>query len=513
MGRKEFILKLVFSVVFVLLGGVFSGLSLGLMGLDSMNLQGESLLAASGPPQDRIDAQKVLSLLSHGRHFVLVCLLLSNVIVNETLPVFLDSLIGGGGLAAIVISSAAIVIFGEVLPQALCAQYGLRVGAKCVGFVRVLMYLESPICYPTAKLLDWLLGSHTTHLYRREELKTLVHLHGEGKVLAGEEGELVGGVLGLAERVVGEEARRTRETYAVSDGLRICDVDLKQLLLRRQHFLPVRRAKTALGASDEKKEEPFVGYLRVEELIEAQSRPNDLVRSLALHPLVQVLPSTPIIDCIAYLKREDPEAVLLVSISAIDGADALGFAVLDDLLKAILHDEPQKAHSRAVSLGATARSALSRPPRASASIGLSRFVSGIVDRHFTHRASSSQLSFRLDSSDEESHPFSRSRTSTASYRPLASSPNSHHRTTSSLSRFSVVPTPPGSAPAKRAGWDGRGGGFKFPTPDGSPVGEEVETFALGDMDDEEGREDSGFGDGDELSGKGGLDPLGIECGR
>lgn len=32
LARTEFILKLVFSVVFVLLGGVFSGLSLGLMG-------------------------------------------------------------------------------------------------------------------------------------------------------------------------------------------------------------------------------------------------------------------------------------------------------------------------------------------------------------------------------------------------------------------------------------------------------------------------------------------------
>lgn len=71
-----------------------------------MNLQGESaavkccqlkltssshtVLAASGPPQDRVDAQRVLSLLSHGRHFVLVCLLLSNVIVNETLRAFVS---------------------------------------------------------------------------------------------------------------------------------------------------------------------------------------------------------------------------------------------------------------------------------------------------------------------------------------------------------------------------------------------------------------------------------------
>lgn len=38
--RSEFLLTLFTSIFFVLLGGVFSGLSLGLMGLDSMKLHG-----------------------------------------------------------------------------------------------------------------------------------------------------------------------------------------------------------------------------------------------------------------------------------------------------------------------------------------------------------------------------------------------------------------------------------------------------------------------------------------
>lgn len=84
----------------------------------------------------------------------------------------------------------------------------------------------------------------------------------------------------------------------------------------------------------------------------------------------------------------------------------------------------------------------------------------------------------------------------ASYRPLASSPHSHHRSTSSLPPFSVVPT---SAPAMKTGWDGRSGGFRFPA---AAVGEEVETFALGDMEDDEAREDSGFGAGEEADRKG-----------
>jgi metal transporter CNNM len=81
------------------------------MGLDSTNLK---VLSSSGTPQQQHDARAVLSLLSRGRHWVLVSLLLGNVLVNETLPVFLDSITGGGGLWAILISAALIVIFGEV---------------------------------------------------------------------------------------------------------------------------------------------------------------------------------------------------------------------------------------------------------------------------------------------------------------------------------------------------------------------------------------------------------------
>lgn len=43
---------------------------------------------------------------------MLVTLLLGNVIVNETLPVVLDSELGGG-VVAILISTLLIVVFGE----------------------------------------------------------------------------------------------------------------------------------------------------------------------------------------------------------------------------------------------------------------------------------------------------------------------------------------------------------------------------------------------------------------
>lgn len=85
------------------------GLTIGLMGLDQTNLH---VLMESGSPSERENAKKVSELLDRSKHWVLVTLLLSNVIVNETLPILLDGVLGGGW-QAIVISTALIVIFGE----------------------------------------------------------------------------------------------------------------------------------------------------------------------------------------------------------------------------------------------------------------------------------------------------------------------------------------------------------------------------------------------------------------
>lgn len=75
-----------------------------LMGQDEIYLQ---VLAQSGEAHERKNAKKVLQLLKRGKHWVLVTLLLSNVITNETLPIVLDRSLGGGWPA--VVSSTVLI--------------------------------------------------------------------------------------------------------------------------------------------------------------------------------------------------------------------------------------------------------------------------------------------------------------------------------------------------------------------------------------------------------------------
>jgi metal transporter CNNM len=78
------------------------------MGQDEIYLQ---VLAHSGEPTERKNAARVLRLLKRGKHWVLVTLLLSNVITNETLPIVLDRSLGGGW-PAVLGSTVLIGAFG-----------------------------------------------------------------------------------------------------------------------------------------------------------------------------------------------------------------------------------------------------------------------------------------------------------------------------------------------------------------------------------------------------------------
>ncbi|KAI0086787.1 hypothetical protein BDY19DRAFT_329274 [Irpex rosettiformis] len=90
----------------VLLSGVFAGLTLGYMSLDETQL---NVLSISGTPEQKMYANKIKPIRKDG-HRLLVTLLLANMIVNETLPIISDPVLGGG-VPSVVVSTTLIVMY------------------------------------------------------------------------------------------------------------------------------------------------------------------------------------------------------------------------------------------------------------------------------------------------------------------------------------------------------------------------------------------------------------------
>ncbi|KZT33117.1 DUF21-domain-containing protein [Sistotremastrum suecicum HHB10207 ss-3] len=203
--------------VLVILSGVFAGLTLGYMSLDETQL---NVLSMSGSPEQKKYAAKILPIRKNG-HLLLVSLLLANMIVNETLPVISDRVLGGG-VQAVVISTVLIVIFAEIIPQSICTRYGLYVGAKMVIPTRILIYALWIIAFPVAKLLEFILGPHHGIIYRRAELKELIAMHAvdhpqsHGGELKHDTAAIIGHTLDLQEKVVQDAMSPINRVFMLS---------------------------------------------------------------------------------------------------------------------------------------------------------------------------------------------------------------------------------------------------------------------------------------------------------
>ncbi|KAK9464227.1 hypothetical protein V1512DRAFT_159840, partial [Lipomyces arxii] len=159
-------------LILVSMSGVTSGLTLGLMALDETQLY---VLSRSGTLKQRQYAQKIIPIRSNG-HLLLTTLLVASVITNETLPIVTEHVIGSGA-QAVIISTLLIVVFSEIIPQAVCAKHSLAIGAFMAWPVRILIWIFFCVCWPISKTLDAILGAHHGTIYRAAELKELIQYH------------------------------------------------------------------------------------------------------------------------------------------------------------------------------------------------------------------------------------------------------------------------------------------------------------------------------------------------
>ncbi|CAG8486522.1 11194_t:CDS:2 [Ambispora leptoticha] len=312
MSTAELWFKLLTIFTLVILGGVFAGLTIGLMGLDETNLQ---VLVMSGEFDERKHAKAVLALLNRGKHWVLVTLLLSNVIVNETLPIIMDS-VWGGGWPAVLISTALIVLFGE--------------------FVLLLMYFMYPVAYPIAALLDYCLGEHHGTMYRKSELKTFVSLHKNGGIESLNEDEvtIISAVLELREKPVSAVMTPLADVYTLSAHHVLDQKTVDEILTAGYSRIPIYEPPNPTN---------FIGMLLVKKLISYD--PEDAlpvntlpVNGITLSSLPETAPETSCLDILNFFQEGRSHMVLVTENPGGEGG-ALGVITLEDVIEELIGEE------------------------------------------------------------------------------------------------------------------------------------------------------------------------------
>ncbi|TAQ87084.1 hypothetical protein B7494_g4607 [Chlorociboria aeruginascens] len=323
-------LYLAIAAILVLLGGAFAGLTIALMGQDGVYLQ---VIATSGEGKEQRHAQRVFRLLKKGKHWVLVTLLLSNVIVNETLPIVLDRSLGGGW-PAVLGSTALIVIFGEVIPQSICVRYGLSIGAYMAPFVLALMWLLAPFAWPTAKLLDKLLGEDHGTVYKKSGLKTLVTLHktlgtSPGDRLNQDEVTIISAVLDLKDKAVGDIMTPMEDVFTMSADT-VLDEDTMNIILTAGY--------SRIPIYEPGNEQNFLGMLLVKILITYDPEDCKRVGEFALATLPETRPETSCLDIVNFF-QEGKSHMALVSEYPGESHGATGVVTLEDVIEELIGEE------------------------------------------------------------------------------------------------------------------------------------------------------------------------------
>ncbi|KAL7323017.1 hypothetical protein PS15p_210979 [Mucor circinelloides] len=297
----EFWGQIVAIFFLVALSGIVAGLTLGLMSLDTTNL---SILEIAGTPQQQYYASRIIPIRKNG-HILLATLLLTNTVLNETLPILFDDIFSKGFISVIV-STALLVLFAEIIPQAIFSKHGLAIGAMFAFPVRILIAIWFVISWPISKFLDYLLGTHTGFTYGVAEFGALLQLHDnsvyDDGTLKHETVNMLQNVLEMQEKYISQIVTPTSNMLMLHSSASLnASTVLQYLSNGYSHvFVYSNDDKEQLDAIQD--DYRFLGVLDLKSLLGLEQKEFDVpIGSMKLQPYLTTSSRTPIIEVMSKL--------------------------------------------------------------------------------------------------------------------------------------------------------------------------------------------------------------------
>lgn len=293
-----------------------SGLNIALMSLEIADLERKVKLGNR-------DARRVLALRKNG-HLSLAAILLTNVAAVSATSLVLESVVGGliAGLGATLL----IVIFGEIIPQALFVRRALRYCALFSPALRAMIVATYPVSKPLQLLLDNLFGHETQQLDSRHELGLMIteHLGDTNSELDEDEVEIIRGALQLSEKRVRDITTPIRHTYWLTREDKIDSRKINEIKARGWSRIPVFDERLAT----------CYGVLHIKDLLDVDFNGGVAVRELSLYP-TEVVGSMTALDTL--FRKFITGGVHLIPVEK--DSRVIGIVTIEDLLEEIVGHE------------------------------------------------------------------------------------------------------------------------------------------------------------------------------
>lgn len=333
LGASAWVSLIVTDTILLLFAALFAGLTLALLGLDTLSLE---IIADSGSEPDKTYAQKILPIRQNGNQ-LLCTLILGNVMVNTLIAQITDSHIHGW--VATVVSTALTTLGGEVIPQALMAAHALQVGSKSAPIVKFFVILFWPICKPLSLILDKFIGKDPGQIYERNELKKLMFMHAarstESGIGAGEV-DLMVGAMELHEKTVMEVMTPVSEMLMLEANERLNEETIQLISDHGHSRIPVYQTT----------KNNVIGVLFAKDLLMANPQENTKVLLLVkfYNRRCHVVPSeTKLISMLKYFQTGKSHIALVQEVQQRPYGDPYyevkGLVTMEDIIEELIHSE------------------------------------------------------------------------------------------------------------------------------------------------------------------------------
>ena len=220
------------------MSAICSGLNIALMGLDINDIKRKAKLGNK-------QAKKILPL-RNKTHLTLASILITNVAAVSATSLVLNQKLNGW--VAGIVSTILIVVFGEILPQALFARNTLKWSSRFAPILKGMIVITYVISKPIEILLNTLFPAEKTKLQSRHELGLVIseHLSDESSELDEGEIEIMKGALALSEKRVRDIMTPIKQTYYLTPSSRLDDAKIDEIKEKGFSRIPILDDKLSI---------------------------------------------------------------------------------------------------------------------------------------------------------------------------------------------------------------------------------------------------------------------------